>query len=717
MPFPQIVGARDAARQVEFRRYQRGVNPGEYSAVMANVGDYSSPLERPGQGRRVSQHKNQPNASEASNKVGRPAFTSDDSGGVLTPGARRQQFRVLLAFSPDAIVMVDKDGLVSEYNPAAEALLGTPRPTAVGAPVWNLFVPPYSEHFNTAWEQLLAGGVALRFELQWSKGDGPKQELGVIVAPIRSSGTLVGAVMILRSLSADDTLPGSLLRQEAATPVSDWRPGSVEGEVDGPTGLLGRRWLQWYLSTPPTTGMGRGVAVFDFEGFDQMNVAYGADAAYDVVNEFAALLTTLDTSGTFAHLRANVFVFVVDAMDPVDALNTFVSAMTAALEKPFAVGDDELWLIPSIGLASSALVAGGDLLAAARDALQTARETRGSGAVYYDASMEASATSTFRLANDLRRAIERNEFRLHYQPIMEFATNEITGVEALVRWERPGVGLLAPGFFIDVAERTGQIIPLGEWVMRTACANAWRLGNHSGGPRTMSINVSARQFRDPGLVATLRKATIDGKCAPSTIVIEVTESLLLHDLKTVAASLQAIKALDVGLDLDDFGTGYSSLQYLRNLPIDRLKVDQGFVAGLGVSSADTAIVASTIALAHALGLKAIAEGVETNGQLALLREMGCDFAQGYLLSRPVDMETFTTWLDAYVPDALLPSTPESVADSVVALVRERTEVADLRDTTADERDTTADERERVADLRDVAATDREQAEDERERAD
>jgi EAL domain-containing protein (putative c-di-GMP-specific phosphodiesterase class I) len=446
--------------------------------------------------------------------------------------------------------------------------------------------------------------------------------------------------------------------------------------------------------------------------------------------------------------------------------------LTKTLKDPFQVGDDRGWLTLSIGLATNALVAGGDLLAAARDALQSAKLAGGSTAVYYDESMEASATSSFRLASDLHHAIEHDELRLHYQPIMDFATNEIAGVEALVRWERPGVGLLAPAAFLDAAERTGQSVPLGNWVVRTACNNALRLGSHSSGPRTMSINVSASQLRDPGLIGTLRDAMRDGECAPSTIVIEVTESVLLHDLQAVAASLEAIRALDVGIDLDDFGTGYSSLQYLRNLPIDRLKVDQGFVAGLGLNGADTAIVASTIALAHALGLRSIAEGVETIEQLALLREMGCDFAQGYLFSRPTDMETFTTWLNAYVPsevfgqgdataaalrgaDAadrrekradrrdlkadrrdLQSAARETKANTRDSTATTRDTEANTRDTeantrdltattrdaeantreyTADGREQTADERDRIADLRDVAASEREHLEDDRER--
>ena len=482
----------------------------------------------------------------------------------------------------------------------------------------------------------------------------------------------------------------------------------VNAEFDGPAGLPGRHWLQRRLSEPPAEGLGRGVAVFDIDGFATLVATYGPDAADTLLTDFGELLKALDEPGAFAHWTADSFVWVVDTADPVTALDQCVAALTTALEEPFQVSEERGWLTLSVGLATSTLVMGGDLLSAAKEALLAAREAGGSRAMYFEESMEASATSGFRLARDLRYAIDHDELRLHYQPIMDFATNEIAGVEALVRWERPGVGLLPPAFFIDGAERNGQIVPLGNWVVRMACKNALRLGSYSGGPRTMSINVSAGQLRDPDLITTLREAMLEGKCAPSTIIIEVTESVLLDDLGTISASLEAIKALGIGLDLDDFGTGYSSLQYLRQLPIDRLKVDQGFVAGLGVNGADTAIVASTIALAHALGLRTIAEGVETHEQLALLREMGCDFSQGYLLSRPADMEAFTAWLDACVPAEVV----SVEVQTSVAVSRKRGGTADRREVKADVRDAQADTRETKANSRDETASTRdEQAND------
>lgn len=233
--------------------------------------------------------------------------------------------------------------------------------------------------------------------------------------------------------------------------------------------------------------------------------------------------------------------------------------------------------------------------------------------------------------------------RLHYQPIVELTNLDMVGVEALVRWERPGAGLLSPAHFIDVAEQTGQIVALGAWVAEHACHTAVRLAQQAGG-YSMSINLSARQLGDAGVVDMLRDALRDSGCSPSNIIIEVTETALMADMCAATATLEAIKALGVALALDDFGTGYSSLLYLKNFPVDRIKIDQSFVSGLGVNADDTAIVASTVSLAHSVGITAVAEGVETVDQLTLLQEMGCDFAQGYLFSRPLSLGKLQEWL-------------------------------------------------------------------------
>ncbi|WP_430869179.1 EAL domain-containing protein [Demequina aurantiaca] len=605
-----------------------------------------------------------------------------DSNGAR---ARHRQYDALLEYAPDAIVIVDADGIVSEWNPAAEALLGVTRTQAVGAPARSLFAAPNADQFDHAWQQLVAGGPAPQYEFQSAAAGSPGITLSVIVAPIRSEGSLPGAVVILRDLDTPDPRASSPTHASGAPGIAHDEPATVAGEAtsESPLAIRGPRWLQQHLAIPPSPGLERGVAVIDLDAFAMLVTTYGHDAADAVIAEFGELLVGLDTPGVFALWRAGTFIWTVDSTDPVSALDSCVSSLTSALEEPFHIGDERGWLTLSIGLATTADVAGGDLLSAGTDAVELARSIGGTSAVYYDESMPDGPTPGFGLASDLHHAIDHDELRLHYQPVMDFATNEIAGVEALVRWERPGIGLLPPGDFIDTAERTGQIVPLGNWVVRTACDNAPRLGSSSKGPRTMSINVSARQLQDPELVSTLHNAIVAGKCLPATIVIEVTESVLLNDLATVADSLNAIKALDVGLDLDDFGTGYSSLHYLRNLPIDRVKVDKSFVAGLGTSGADTAIVASTIALAHALGLRCVAEGVETLDQLSLLRKMGCDYAQGYLLSRPSDMDSLRAWLDSYVPAQVRPGGGTGTA----TIPRPRTGAHDRRAPGADRRDT------------------------------
>lgn len=407
--------------------------------------------------------------------------------------------------------------------------------------------------------------------------------------------------------------------------------------------------------------------------------------------------------------------WVTDVDDPAAAISSWLAGVANALQTPFRAGDDDVRLTVSSGLVGGPDATGDDLLPSALDALRAAKSTGRDRAVWYTPEMRTAATMGFRLANDLHHGIAHDELRLHFQPIVDLATNDVAGVEALVRWERPGVGLLMPVSFIEVAERTGQVVLLGSWVARNACLAAAHLGRSTDGPRTVSINVSARQLSEPGLVDMLREAVHDGGCAPSTINVEVTESELLPDLGAVGATLDAIKALGIGLDLDDFGTGFSSLLHLRHFPVDRIKIDREFVSGLGTRIADTAIVASTIALAHSVGVRAVAEGVETSEQLELLRGMGCDFAQGYLFSRPLDLAACVAWLASYTP-ADLASRRTGAGGAQPAPVRSRRDAADDRDAIADGRDDLADVREAIADRRDEDGDDRDDRADLRDRA-
>ena len=237
------------------------------------------------------------------------------------------------------------------------------------------------------------------------------------------------------------------------------------------------------------------------------------------------------------------------------------------------------------------------------------------------------------LSRDLAQAVEGGQFLLHYQPQVALATGRIVGVEALIRWRHPGLGLIPPGRFIPLAERTGLIVPIGEWALEAACAQtqAWSL---QGLPLRMAVNLSARQFSQPDLVDKVASAMQAGALGPGLLELELTESCVMEDAQAATRQLDALAALGCRIALDDFGTGYSSLSLLSRFPISVLKIDQSFVHGITGNPYDAALVSAINAMAHTLGMESVAEGVETPEQLALLKGCGCDIAQGYLLARP-----------------------------------------------------------------------------------
>jgi EAL domain-containing protein (putative c-di-GMP-specific phosphodiesterase class I) len=250
--------------------------------------------------------------------------------------------------------------------------------------------------------------------------------------------------------------------------------------------------------------------------------------------------------------------------------------------------------------------------------------------------MEASARVRLGLQEDLRRGLDRGEFRVFYQPIISLADRSIVEVEALVRWERPDHGLTSPDTFIPAAEETGLIVPLGRWVLEEACRQAveWRDRDPDRTP-TMCVNLSARQFQHPDLVADITATLARTGLAPERLKLEITESVAMRDAVATARTLGELEALGISIAIDDFGTGYSSLSYLRQFPIDTLKIDRSFVSDLGQGAQGTAIAKSIIALARTLHVGVTAEGVETGVQEAILRRIGCDLAQGYLFGYPL----------------------------------------------------------------------------------
>jgi EAL domain-containing protein (putative c-di-GMP-specific phosphodiesterase class I) len=313
----------------------------------------------------------------------------------------------------------------------------------------------------------------------------------------------------------------------------------------------------------------------------------------------------------------------------------------AALNAPVTVDGAELIVTASVGVAFSGSNVPPQVLIAHADAAMYRAKERGRNCIeLFDRDLPDEACTRLTIRTGLHRAVEKHEFRVFYQPVVGVTTGHIVGVEALARWLQPGGQLAMPASFIEAAEESGLIVPLGLQVLEEACFQAIRWRSAGFGPFTVSINMSARQVVDANAVDDLRRILRETGVDPSCLILEITESVLMEAGESTT-TLRRLKDLGVGLAVDDFGTGYSSLSYLKRFPVDELKVDRSFVEGLGMNPEDSAIVAAVINLAHTLGLAAVAEGVETRAQLLDLRKLGCEAAQGFHLGRPVPPDQLT----------------------------------------------------------------------------
>ncbi|WP_062018517.1 bifunctional diguanylate cyclase/phosphodiesterase [Aureimonas sp. AU4] len=394
------------------------------------------------------------------------------------------------------------------------------------------------------------------------------------------------------------------------------------------------------------SGLPLSILFIDLDRFklvnDSLGHAIGDALLVAVAHRFRRVLGELSGQGTgmlLAKFAADEFVVLVDGstMD-VDTL-IVADRLRDALREPMQIGEMALHTSASIGVAiqSERFADVADLLRAADIAMYRAKEQGRSRVECFDHALQANVATRLQTEGALRQALRSGEFELHYQPIVPLETRRVIGFEALVRWRRSTGELVAPGDFISVAEDTGLIIPLGDWVMREAIAalGRWQSGNPDWAGLTMSINVSARQFQQVGFADRVLGIVQSSGVAPSTIRLELTESITVQDAGWVRATLERFRQIGVGISLDDFGTGYSSLSYLQTLPFDTLKIDRSFVSRMdGVASSEP-LVRAVVAMAHSLGMSVVAEGIETEAEAERLQAMQCRYGQGYLFSRPL----------------------------------------------------------------------------------
>ncbi|WBS04628.1 EAL domain-containing protein [Pseudoduganella sp. SL102] len=405
--------------------------------------------------------------------------------------------------------------------------------------------------------------------------------------------------------------------------------------------------LQLALTAAQHGGNEVALLLFDIDRLQRVNDALGHATGDALLQEIARRVAAIVPPGdTLAHLGGDEFALVLIRFQAVDDIIVTVRRLMDQVAEPVRLADQDLYVTASVGISIYPRdgVTPGALLTGADVALSHVKEAGRNNFHFYTGEMNAHALRWMSLEVHLRHAVERNELRLYFQPQVSLADGRVTGVEALLRWQSAELGMIPPGDFIPLAEDSGLILDIGTWVIEEACRQmkAW----HAKGlpAMTVAVNVSARQFATGTVPAVVSKALRDNGVAPRWLEVELTESVMMHDSEHTQMQLNELSAMGVSISLDDFGTGYSSLGYLSRFRLDKLKIDQTFVKNITTDPRSAAIARATTALAHGLNLVVVAEGVETEGQLAFLRDMGCDKIQGYLFSRPLPVDELSVLL-------------------------------------------------------------------------
>jgi diguanylate cyclase (GGDEF)-like protein len=389
------------------------------------------------------------------------------------------------------------------------------------------------------------------------------------------------------------------------------------------------------------------VLFVDLDRFKIINDGLGHSAGDQVLKICAQRFAeALRESDLIAHISGDEFVVLLERCNDPAAAIAVARKLLAAAARPILLNGQELALTASVGIALHPAdgTDGETLLKHADIALFRAKEQGRNNYQFYSAQMNTHTAERLALEAKLRHALARGELSLHYQPKLDIRTRQVTGVEALLRWNNPELGAVSPATFIPLAEETGLIVPIGAWVLLEACKQAKRWQD-SGLPGVrVAVNLSARQFRDPMLGQTIGRAFSESGLDPRLLELEITESMVMQEPEKAAALLKDLKSMGLHLSIDDFGTGYSSLAYLKRFPIDSLKIDRSFVKDIPGNADDLAITQAVVAMAHGLRLRTVAEGVETQEQLEWLKRFGCDEVQGYLFSKALPADEMGRFL-------------------------------------------------------------------------
>jgi diguanylate cyclase (GGDEF)-like protein/PAS domain S-box-containing protein len=542
----------------------------------------------------------------------------------------------------DAVLCTDVLGKITYLNLVAETMTGWRREEAIGKSLAEVFQiidgatrKPARDPMEMAVEQNRTVGLTLNCVL--IRRDGFESPIEDSAAPIHDrAGRVIGAVIVFHDVSAARAMSLQMTYSAQHDLVTNL-----------PNRLLLSDRISQAISLARRQRRPLAVLFLDLDRFKTINDSLGHAAGDSLLQSVSKrLLASIRRSDTVSRQGGDEFVILLSEITHPEDAATSARQILHSLSAPHSVGGQDLHVLGSIGISlypedgqdAEALIKNADT------AMYHAKENGRNNFQFFKQEMNLKAVDRQLLESSMNRALEREEFLLHYQPKVNLKSGAITGAEALLRWQHPERGLTFPDHFIPIAEDCGLVVQIGRWVLRESCRQA-REWQDAGLPcKRVSVNVSAIEFRDKGFVESVRTILAETGLEPRYLDLELTEGVLMDDVESTAAVLQALKALGVHLAVDDFGTGYSSLSYLRQFPIDVLKIDQSFIQQISADPYDSAIVSAIIDMGKNLNQRVIAEGVETHEQLAFLQARRCEEGQGYLFSRPVAAAQFAQLL-------------------------------------------------------------------------